>query len=220
MLESVAMFRRDGLSAIAGALILAALCGCTAKKPLAYKPPESRLKPGGAVIACTGSQDFRRNRDIDEALEEPPATSLDAAIQGEIAASGLAEKVVVLPFSAQPTMAELRSQGVRFLIEPVLHVMDLEVPGSEGKQAMSALFRFLNASAEVDAQTEFSVRMFDLSSNRHVTKTYRGSAKSTVGALGSDTSSAISRLAGQSLHLAVHPFWSDLAAFVRAQPTP
>ncbi len=216
MLASVPTARRRQ-GAIAGALILAVLSACTGKKPLEYKPPDSRLKAGGIVFACEPAEDQRRNSTIDALLEAPPARSLDVAVQGEIAASGFAEQVVVLSGAAQPTMDELRGRGIRILVEPALEVMDWGVPGSDGKQEMTTAFRLLHAATptEVEARTVFSVRMYNLSTKQYVTKTYRGSAKKRMLLLGSDTSAEVSRLAGQSLQLALHPFWSDLAEFVR-----
>jgi hypothetical protein len=217
MLTFVAISRTTRLGVIANALIAATLCGCHGKKPLQYKPPDSRLKAGGIVFACEPTEDQRRQSEIDQMLEARPARSVDAAVQGEIAASGFAEQVVVLSGAAQPTMDELRSRGIGILVEPVLEVMDWGVPGSDGKREMTTAYRLLHAASvtEVEARTVLSVKMYDLSNKRYVTKTYHGSAKTKMTLLGADTSAAVSRLAGQSLHLALNPFWSDLAEFVR-----
>jgi len=124
-------------------LALATIVGCAGRVPLQYDHPAVRLNPDGSVIGCRNTDDRRADRALDEVLEGGSTRAVDGAIQEEVASTGIARSVLVLPGVAPSSSEDLAKRGVSVVIEPALVEMAWEVPDYEQLQTTTFILSVL-----------------------------------------------------------------------------
>lgn len=222
--------RSRGTRSVAAVALGLAAFACSARVPLQHTQPAARLTAEGTVIGCRSTEDRRTDKEIDEVLDGASLAAVDRALQAEVAGSGVAQQVVVLPGASRGSDLDAQQKGAAVVVEPVLEEMVWEVPDYKQKVATTFVVSLLtggiggltygSTSTDVYGRTKLTVTFIDVATGRKLTKTYEVKSQEQMAKLFSDEAETKSKLVGASLTSAMQQFRTDLVTFVDPRSAP